>query len=438
MEQFSIKVEALSKKLRQILDPAIQYIMKHKAISMAVVGAVILCVVITGIVSALVNSRVVLESSDTSGVEIVDLDSEEQMRSIEEAAALVIEEDAYDEVNTFIKQYYTALQEGDVDTVSAMVDYLDETEKITIQIRGEYTESYDNIVCYTKLGPLDGTYVVYAYYEVQFEGIDTRAPGLSSHYIYQTESGEYQIMAGETDEDLAAYLLEVSSQDDIVDLFNTVQVQYNEAIVADVALNDFLIEFPTRLKTEISEALALIALAEAEVEAAEEAMEEAVVAVDSTSVETITTYEVKANTTVNIRASDSLTADVLGKAIQGDVFMCTEQRANGWSCITYQGEDAYIKTEYLDILDTYVEEVEVAVDSADTSEETSNLGDPDNGNIMVITTVNIRSSASETASKLGVAYPGDQFELLMVQEDGWTKILYDGETAYIKSEFLEE
>ena len=68
---------------------------------------------------------------------------------------------------------------------------------------------------------------------------------------------------------------------------------------------------------------------------------------------------------------------------------------------------------------------------------------PESGNTDVIgtvtanTTVNIRSSASQTSSKVGVVYEGEKLDLLEKGSDGWYKIRYDGKVAYVKSEFVD-
>jgi uncharacterized protein YgiM (DUF1202 family) len=55
----------------------------------------------------------------------------------------------------------------------------------------------------------------------------------------------------------------------------------------------------------------------------------------------------------------------------------------------------------------------------------------------VIENVNVRKSASENGQKLGLAYTGEKLELLMKQADGWTRVKYNGETAYVKSDYVE-
>lgn len=53
------------------------------------------------------------------------------------------------------------------------------------------------------------------------------------------------------------------------------------------------------------------------------------------------------------------------------------------------------------------------------------------------TTVNVRSSDSEQADKLGKVPGGETVQVQEVRVNGWTKIVYDGKDGYIKSEFLQ-
>ena len=53
------------------------------------------------------------------------------------------------------------------------------------------------------------------------------------------------------------------------------------------------------------------------------------------------------------------------------------------------------------------------------------------------TTVNVRSSDSEQADKLGKVAEGTTVEVQEVRVNGWTKVVYEGKDGYIKSEFLQ-
>ena len=52
------------------------------------------------------------------------------------------------------------------------------------------------------------------------------------------------------------------------------------------------------------------------------------------------------------------------------------------------------------------------------------------------TTVNVRSSDSEKAEKLGKVTGGSRVQVQEVRVNGWTKIIYEGKDGYIKSEYL--
>ena len=56
---------------------------------------------------------------------------------------------------------------------------------------------------------------------------------------------------------------------------------------------------------------------------------------------------------------------------------------------------------------------------------------------LATTTVNVRSSDSEQADRLGQVEGGTRVQVQEVRANGWTKIVYDGADGYIKTEFLQ-
>ena len=60
------------------------------------------------------------------------------------------------------------------------------------------------------------------------------------------------------------------------------------------------------------------------------------------------TEMVKAIDVVNIRSQDNTDSDILGKSAVGDIFTRYETMDNGWSRIDYNGNEAYMKSEYLE------------------------------------------------------------------------------------------
>ncbi len=369
--------------------------------------------------------------------EVAAIVSENTVPQVKAVSEVVLEENKYPEVNALIEKYYAALAEGDMDTVVASRNYTEETEQIRLEKKSQYIENYQNVKVYTKDGLVENTYLAYVYYEVKFNEIATLAPALNTLYICPDESGSLYIYEGEIDDTVSEYLKELSTQDDVVELFNRVEVSYNEATEQDETLRNFLAELPTKIKTEVGEALAAVEEADAGV-SSNEVAQEAVTETEQVSenateqtetAATVTTETVETTDTVNVRSSDSETADKVGKAPKGEKYTRLETKENGWSKILFEEKEAYVKSDYLKVVETQTT-TESETETVDAATETD-------GTVRVKETVNVRKAASETAEKLGVAYQGDEFGLIMEQADGWTKIDYKGQTGFIKTEFLE-
>ena len=376
-----------------------------------------------------------------------------------EVAYVPLEENAYPEINALIEQYYQAAAEGDIDTINSIKDYSEQTELLQIQEKSNYLEGYEDINCYTKPGPEENSYVVYASYYAKFKDIDRTVCGLNTFVVCQNSDGEYYIHDCTNDEAMREYRINVTKQDDVLELFNRVQVEYNEAVTEDEELAAFLTQLSEDLKASVGDALAEMET-ETQTEAAEEQQtEETVAETESAEAETENAVEgslVEAVDVVNIRSSDSETADVLGKAQIGDTFTLLESRENGWSRVEYDGGEAYIKSEYLAAVEESAsgtvsegeESSEAASDETESASqdeapaageasEAADLSDvPNSGTYRLTTTVNIRSSASESADRIAVGYSGDEVEIIMKQADGWTRVRFNGETGYIRTDVL--
>lgn len=405
------------------------------------------------IVAILVSSSL---GAKSQSAEAVAIEAETSMAaSTEEATTLVVpdeplQENAFAEVNEVVKKYYQAMADGDMDTLLSIATGLDEKEQIKIVKKSEYVENYPTVTCHTKQGPIADSYIVYAYYEVKLVDFETLTPGMNALYVCKNENGAYYINGETQSDEIIDYCEMISAQDDVVDLVNTVQVKYNEIKATDSELSTFLDELPDILTAAVGEELAKLEAEANESAAAEgvtetemtETEEEAQVAEAAQETEPVTETVVKTVRTtdvVNVRSSDSATADKVGKAQLGEEYKLLEEKVNGWSKIEFEGKEAYIKTEFLEPAE--VEETVVnANEEGEAAEEDSQdaaANSPTEGTATVTDTVNVRKAASTSADKLGVCYPGEELEVVMKQADGWTKVKYKGETGYVKSEFLE-
>lgn len=436
---------SMNNSIKDRLDDIKDWISDHAKIVMPLI--LVACVLLTVLIAVNANKKAAAEEEAqmTESTEVADTmaASAEDGETVQN---LPLEENAYPAVNALISNYYAALAEGNLDTVSSINAFADDTEKIRIQEMSKYIDSYPQLDVYTKTGPVENSYLVYVYSKVKFTEYDEMVPGMQAFYVCTDENGNCYINEGEDNSVVTNYIRDISLQDDVVDLNNKVAVEYNELLESDEELNAFLVDLAQRIDVSVGEALAKAEAAQTEAAAADtENSEEAETAETEQAAEetqTNTTKLVRATDVVNIRSSDSETADKVGKAQTGDEFTLVEEKGNGWSKITFDGKDAYIKTEYLEPVEgeaAAAETVQADQDTAqtETSAETQTASAGDGTTVTVVENVNVRKTASETGEKLGLVYIGEKLELVMKQADGWTKVKYKGQTAYVKSDYVE-
>lgn len=432
------RLEGVKDKLLTVKD----WILDHRKIVMPAI--LIVCVFITVLIAVNANQRDKLEKeAEAAALAAAEQQTEEE---VQEMPTYDLEENAYPEVNNVVRAYYDAQASGDMETISSLNTYLNDIQKIKVEELSKYIESYPQLDVYTKPGLTDNTYVAYVCSEVKFYDLDTTIPGMQTYYIGQDEDGTYYINNGTYDDTVSNYIKEVTLQDDVVDLNNKVVVAYNDLLAEDENLSEFLAYMKEKINEDVGEILAQADQPEQTEEETEQTTEE------TTEDMTPVTIKARATDVVNIRVSDSEQADKLGKAQVDQEFTVLEQKENGWSKIEYEGKDAYIKSDYLEVIseEPAVDTQEDNVDStdnaqdttADTSADTTSTGTASTGKapgdqVKVKETVRIRKSASTDSDVLGTAYVGDTFELVMEQADGWSKIKYKGNNAFIKTEYLE-
>ena len=420
-------------------------------------------VIIAAFLVVLVGAFLMIDFSEkkeeaVAQAEIENITKEEGFVVPEEA----LEKDAYPEVNNLVKQYYQALVAGDIDTVKSIKNYTDAEEELKIAKKSEFIEGYPVITVYTKKGPEEGSYVAYVQYEVKFVNQTDTAPGLNTLYICTGEDGKLYINANELEEDVVEYLKTISVQNDVVDLFNTVQVAFNDIKTQNEELSVFLDELPNLLAEAVS-----AAMEEQKALEAASLPEEASV---EPEVQVIVT-KVKTTAVVNVRSSDSVEADKLGKTTKGQVLELIEERLNGWSKVNYEGKEGFIKTEYLVAEETEmvvvekpteetVATVETTVETetteevtAETAEATETTAEAENtaetqeetaGEVFstpkkakVTSTVKVREGAGTDKKALGTIYKGASIYVTEQLSNGWSKVEYKDKEAYVKSEYLK-
>ena len=395
----------------------------------------VVCVALTIVIAVQANKRKI-EQEETAVAPGEVAGEDDAMLEVPEVP---LEKDAVPGIKELFETYHKAMVDGDTATMEKLVYYMDATEILRAAETSKYIDSYPPLEIYTKAGPKEGTYVAYVYGEIKFYDYDKPVPGMRTYYVCTNEDGELYINEdGEESDSELHYMREIQVQGDVIDLNNKVAEAYNKMLVDDPQMADFLLELKAEIEKNVGEALARAEESEAPEEVAEEEVPEETG--EEAPVEVVT--KVKTTDVVNIRTSDSETADKLGKASVGDEFELLEEKGNGWSKIKYEGGEAFIKSEYLEPSETMAAsdaEQNEDEEEEDTQEQADNSSDSTatNGTVRVKETVRIRSGASENSEKIATAYMGETFEVIMKQADGWTKIKYNGKTAYVKSEFVE-
>ena len=344
-------------------------------------------------------------------------------------------EDAVPEINDLINRYFAAMESGDLDTFLSIRSYTDSVEKAKFEAKCEYIEAYQNIHCYTKPGPYEASYMVYVTYDLKLKDWEKPAPALVTLVVCTDQENHLYIYSGGFDENIVDYIRGVTSQEDVYDLITKVQTEYQEIMDTDADFSEYMSVLNQLIKDGVGVRLAAAAeagiqpedsvsvsdqtVAETPAEVSGNAAEENV---SGNAASEDTSFQVRTTATVNVRMSDSENADKMGKAENGMELTCLEQLQNGWSKVLYDGKTGYIKTEYLVAVGTQTE----------TGEQNTVVG-----KVMVMSSVNIRGSADMEGNVLGKAYPGTSFDVIAKDWNGWTTILYNGKTAYIRTEYVE-
>ena len=392
------------------------YIIKHNKVVLPAV--VVVAVAITVSVSLSLSNR---HKEAQQEAEIASAASETATETATEEVPLVANEEGA--IYTLIATYYNAMATGDEETLRSVCDEISDKDMYRYVELSQYIDYYPTLEIYTKTGPEEGSVIAYVYYKISFVGHEEEVPGYQALYICTNDQGGLYIKRGENSEEVNEYIKTVSTQDDVVEFNNKITVEYNELMVDHPEVLQYISELDSQVSIAVGEKLANQVAGETQV--AEAGTEEGSTDGQDTQTENGEQQEaedqgpqyVTTTTTVNVRSSDSEQADKLGKVSGGTKLQVLEQRPNGWTKVDYEGKEGYIKTEFLQL--------------AESAAETETIG-----TVTATTNINVRASASETADRLGVLSGGDSAELLGTEGD-WSKIKYNGQIGYVKSEYVQ-
>lgn len=360
-------------------------------------------------------------------------------------AAIELTECTNSDINKLFTTYFAKLAKGDVKALGKIM--VNAPDKDTVAKEIEYIEDYQNIKCYSKDGLVDGTYVVYVYYEVKFKNIDTLAPSMIREYVCTNEDGAVYINNGTVDGEIAAWLEEVQASESAQKLVGGVNDSLNKAAESDKKLSSLIAKLNEGAGTaEETSAKETESVKESEAEStAQETTqaettkaEETTKAAETTKAEKETTKATEKETeketeykaykkakkkyaqeNLNIRKKASADSKLLGKLIAGDSITALGTKGD-WTVVKYKGKKAYILSE---LLGSKKPDLGVSFKSVDeTVEATQN--------------VRMRKQPDANAEVAGTL-PGGTKVKRTGYDSKWSKIVYNGKTVYVASEYLQ-
>ena len=131
---------------------------------------------------------------------------------------------------------------------------------------------------------------------------------------------------------------------------------------------------------------------------------------------------------VSIRSAASTDADKLDVLVGSYSITRTGVGNNGWSKVDYNGQTGYIKSEYLTTTKPAA--------ASDSTQQTSETKQETKETVYATAGVNIRAKASADADKIGTLAAGGSITRTGKTSSGWSRVDYNGQTGYIKSDYL--
>lgn len=288
--------------------------LRYILLGLAVILVIVLAVFAVKFIGNIGGKDKAKESESQS--QAVNLETEGQSES-EKVSALVENDPAILET---VQKYYEAVGNKDIETLKQIVETLDEKDQQAIE-NNDVIESYQNISVYSKNGPEQGSYVVYAYYDGKLSGFDTLVPSLMGLYLCTKEDGSLYIADWENDETVKNYFEQQKNEADVKALIDRVNAACQAAEDSDPELKAYMdsLEVPDEEK----------------------------VIPDSSDLDVEVNKLVQAKETCNIRSDSREDADIIGSLEAGETITRIRQLDNGWSEVRMSEGSGYIRSDLL-------------------------------------------------------------------------------------------
>lgn len=185
------------------------------------------------------NNKGSKDKDNKTKVEISVTDDSFSSKGYETAQGeIVIEKNAYPEVNELVEQYFDARTKADMDKLGTLVSNIENIQKKDLIELQNYIEEYQNIDCFTAKGVENGSYIVLVRHDLKLKGIDTLAPGLTGLTVKTDENGNLVIYNGLDSEEMATYKQSVYNCQGVQELISDTETRYKAALESDEDLKN--------------------------------------------------------------------------------------------------------------------------------------------------------------------------------------------------------
>lgn len=194
----------------------------------------ILCCVLVCILIEVPFTKKDIAKTDKKTVVDEKIDIDEEHETI-----VPYEKDADKDLNEFIKQYFKAITDCNNVALQDMVtDSAEYNSDESLKKKAEFITGYNNITVYTKEGLEEGCYVAFVVTNLTITGVNSSPYDIMTLYIVSGSRG-YLVNNSELSEDIKQYIEKVKGDEDIQEIYRSVEKKNAELKEKDTSLQDF-------------------------------------------------------------------------------------------------------------------------------------------------------------------------------------------------------
>lgn len=324
------------------------------------------------------------------------------------------EENVQPEIQELMSTYYNAYAVGDVKKLDSITESLSDMEKSYIKMINKYVESYDDITCYTKEGLEEDSYMVSVTFNMHFHDVEGGLPGMDFFYIRSNDAGELyidnlyssfnrEIKEQKTEEEIDKLIKVFEEGEDVQQLSQEFQDKYDQVVKEDKKLK--------KMANTVSKAIREWK--------------------DSYSAEE--DKDKKEDT--DKKDKDSKEQEEKPKENQSNT---DEQAGNEEQNNTNENQGDNSEEQNNQPEENQEGNAEEQNNESDgQNNEGSSINYVPEGTVLTANDgYNVRVSMNESAEIVGTTAIGDSIKVILSYAEGWTKVEWNGQTGYIRTDLL--